>query len=208
MNHCELCWDSGCESWCAMISKCVWFWANDCASLWVMLKQWLWITLWYAEPVVLKDHGVLYWASGCQSWWDMLSYWLLFMVSYAEPVVVTHDEAWLASVCISWCVMLCQWMWIMVCYAEPVAVNHDVLGKANGCESCCAMLSHFEINSGIGLERSFTTKDMISIFPLQTFHLYVATFQQHLHMEYISLRWYDIPELVVPIRISLIEGCC
>jgi hypothetical protein len=27
---------------------------------------------------------------------------------------------------------------------------------------------------------------MISIFPLRTFHLYVATFQQHLHMEYTS----------------------
>ena len=49
---------------------------------------------------------------------------------------------------------------------------------------------------------------MISIFPLWTFHLYVATFQQHLHMEYISLSWYDIPELVVPIRISLIESSC
>ena len=44
-----------------------------------------------------------------------------------------------------------------------------------------------------------------------TFHLqnvYVATFQQHLHMEYIYLSWYDIPELVVPVKISLIEGCC
>ena len=49
---------------------------------------------------------------------------------------------------------------------------------------------------------------MISIFPLWTFHLYVATFQQPLYMEYISLRWYDIPELVIPIRISLIEDCC
>jgi hypothetical protein len=49
---------------------------------------------------------------------------------------------------------------------------------------------------------------MISISPLLTFHFYVATFQQHLHMEYISLSWYDIPDLVVPIRISLIEGCC
>ena len=49
---------------------------------------------------------------------------------------------------------------------------------------------------------------MISIFQLWTFHLYVATFQQHLHMEYISLRWYDIPDLVIPIKISLIEGCC
>jgi len=27
---------------------------------------------------------------------------------------------------------------------------------------------------------------MISIFPLSTFHLHVATFQQHLYMEYIS----------------------
>jgi hypothetical protein len=50
-------------------------------------------------------------------------------------------------------------------------------------------------------------QEMISIFPLWTFLSYVATFQQHLHMEYISLRWYDIPELVVHIRISLIEGC-
>ena len=47
-----------------------------------------------------------------------------------------------------------------------------------------------------------------SNFPLWTFHLYVATFQQHLHMEYISLRWCNIPEFVVPNRISLEEGYC
>ena len=33
---------------------------------------------------------------------------------------------------------------------------------------------------------------------LWTFHSYVATFQQYMHMEYISFSWYDIPELVVP----------
>ena len=49
---------------------------------------------------------------------------------------------------------------------------------------------------------------MIWIYPLWTFHLFEPTFKQHLHMEYISLRWYDIPELVVPITISLREGCC
>ena len=27
-------------------------------------------------------------------------------------------------------------------------------------------------------------------------------------MEYISLRWYDIPELVVPIMITFIDGGC
>ena len=34
------------------------------------------------------------------------------------------------------------------------------------------------------------------------------TFQQHLHMEYIYLSRNDIQELVVPIRIFLIAGCC
>jgi hypothetical protein len=41
---------------------------------------------------------------------------------------------------------------------------------------------------------------------LITFYLYIATCQQHLHMEYISLIWYDILEIVVPI--VLIDGCC
>jgi hypothetical protein len=49
---------------------------------------------------------------------------------------------------------------------------------------------------------------MIWIYPLWTFHLFEATFKQHLHIEYISLRLYDIPELVVPITISLREDCC
>jgi hypothetical protein len=39
------------------------------------------------------------------------------------------------------------------------------------------------------------------------FHLYVATFQQHLHVENMPLSWSDIPELVVPTVISLKEGC-
>jgi len=39
------------------------------------------------------------------------------------------------------------------------------------------------------------------------FHLYVPVFQQHLHIE-ICLSWFDIPELVVHIMISLKDGCC
>jgi hypothetical protein len=38
-NHGELCWASGCESWCAMLS------------------QWIWVMMSYAEPVV-GNHGV------------------------------------------------------------------------------------------------------------------------------------------------------
>ena len=33
-------------------------------------------------------------------------------------------------------------------------------------------------------------------------------YDQHLHMEYIFLSGYYIPEPVVPIMVSLIEGCC
>ena len=47
----------------------------------------------------------------------------------------------------------------------------------------------------------YRKKNMISIFPLWTFYLCVATFQQHMYMEYISLRWYDILEFAIPIRI-------
>ena len=46
-------------------------------------------------------------------------------------------------------------------------------------------------------------------FPIVNFpYTYVATFKQHLHMEYLSLSWSDISELVDPIMISLIAGCC
>jgi hypothetical protein len=38
-------------------------------------------------------------------------------------------------------------------------------------------------------------KKMISMFPLWTFHLYVATFQHHLHMQCISLSSSYIPEI-------------
>ena len=48
---------------------------------------------------------------------------------------------------------------------------------------------------------------MISIFPLRTFHLYVETFQQHLHMECISRSLFDIPELVCPYVLFLFGHC-
>jgi hypothetical protein len=42
----------------------------------------------------------------------------------------------------------------------------------------------------------YDKRDDFNMLLLWTFHFYVATFQQHLHMEYISLSWYDIPELL------------
>jgi hypothetical protein len=47
------------------------------------------------------------------------------------------------------------------------------------------------------------SKEMIS-----TFHLYVATFKQHWHMDYIYISVFDIPGLVVAIMIYWIKGAC
>jgi hypothetical protein len=119
------------------------FWASGRESSCVILSQWLWIMVSYAEPVVL-NHGVLFWASGCESWYVILSQWLWIMVCYAKPsgyeswcimlskVVVNHD-------------MLCwaQCLWIMVYYAEPGVVNHGLSCWASGCESWWAMLSQW-----------------------------------------------------------------
>ena len=57
----------------------------------------------------------------------------------------------------------------------------------------------FEINDTTDTARSVSYIDL----HMWTFHLYVTTFKEPLHMEYISLNWSDIPELVVPIMIFL-----
>ena len=55
---------------------------------------------------------------------------------------------------------------------------------------------HLEIDSEGQLRTKLYDKRDDFNFPIVNFHLYVATFQQHLYMEYISLRLYDIPEFV------------
>ena len=83
MNHVVLCWASGCESVC------------------VILRQWLWIMVYYSLPMVV-NYVLLFWASGFESWWVMLSQWLWIMVCYSEPVVVNHGVLCWASGCESW----------------------------------------------------------------------------------------------------------
>ena len=120
---------------------------------------WLWITMCYAEPVVVNP-SVLCWASGCEPCWVMLRQWLWIMVCYAEWVGVNHGVLCWASGCESCRVMLSQWLslWIMLYYAEPGCfesqcampsqwlqiianyaeqVNHVVLCWVGGCESSC-----------------------------------------------------------------------
>jgi hypothetical protein len=53
-------------------------------------------------------------------------------------------------------------------------------------------VTHLDLHLNIDSEERLRTKlydnRQYFILPFVTFHLYVATFQQHLHMEYISLR--------------------
>jgi len=70
--------------------------------------------------------------------------------------------------------------------------------------SCLPYISKWTVRAG--WKRNFMTKEIISIFPLWTLYLFVATFQQHLYMEYISLSWSDIPKFVVHIHDFLDRG--
>ena len=170
VNHGELCWASGWESWCVILSKWLWIMVcygkpSGCESWYVMPTQWLWIMVCYSEPVVVNhvcyfepvvvNHGVLFLASGCESSCAMVipavvnrdvlcwTKWLWIMMCNAEP-----------GGCESWYVMPTQWLWIMVCYSEPVVVNHvcyfepvvvnhGVLFLGSGCESWCVILSQW-----------------------------------------------------------------
>ena len=75
------------------------------------------------------------------------------------------------------------------------------LGPYTFCNSFIISLLHVSIYNNF-FYLNYTTKEISSIFPFWTFHLYVAIFQQHLYMEYISISWSDIPELVIPILLT------
>ena len=97
VNHCVLCWAVYmgimvsyaeqvvmnnyvlCGEWCA----------SGCESWWVMLIQWLQITMCYFVPVGV-NYGELRGGSVCKSCCVMHSQWLWIMLYYAEHVDGNH----------------------------------------------------------------------------------------------------------------------
>ena len=65
-------------------------------------------------------------------------------------------------------------------------IEIEIMNTKNTARSASYLDLHLEINSEGRLRTKLYDKKMTSIFQLEPFHLYVATFQQHLHMEYIS----------------------
>jgi hypothetical protein len=123
-NQCVLYWASGCDG-----NHCVPRWRSGSETSCVMLSQWIWILLYYAEPMT-ANYRVLCCASGCETLFDMRN-----ILCSAEPVPVnyrvlvwTSDYEW-------WCVMQSKLLWITVRYDEPFVVNHYSLCLDSGCES-------------------------------------------------------------------------
>jgi hypothetical protein len=125
VNHGELCWAGAGESWCAK------------------LRQWFYIMVSYAEPVVANHVGPC-WASGCvsRSPWlatncsalpTMIPNHLHSITHHDSEPQAQHSKSWFATTVSVWqCVILSQWLWVIVCYAEPVVVNHGELCWATG----------------------------------------------------------------------------
>ena len=95
-------------------------------------------------------------------------------------------------------------------WIEPRSVKLEmnyIIGTS-GSALCFELL--IELVSEIVSRRNCITKEIISIFKFWFFHLklfvYIATFQQELHMEYTFFSC-DIPELVVPTGNFLTECC-
>jgi hypothetical protein len=114
--HGELCWVSGCESWCAMR---------------------------YHDSQLLDQYNTPWFATIGSAYLTMIhNHWISITHHDSHPLAHYHHSSsftttvlWWASGCVSWCLMLSQGMWIIVCYAEPIVVNHAVLCWASGWES-------------------------------------------------------------------------
>jgi hypothetical protein len=114
VNHGKLWWASGCVSWCVIhepmvVNHVVSFWPSGRESWWVMLSQWLWIIVSYAEPVGVNH---------------MLNQWFGIMVCFAEAVLVNHGVLFSAVGCESWWVMLSHYHWLRIANHGSQSPSH------------------------------------------------------------------------------------
>jgi hypothetical protein len=98
-------------------------------------------------------------------------------------------------------------------YGDYIHANHiyhieyEIQDKKDTVRENTYLDLYILLTARVGWNLNYTSNEMIAIFILWTFHLYVTTLQQQMHMECISPRLYDISELVVPVMISLIKDC-
>jgi hypothetical protein len=140
--------------WCHWESRCERC-ASRCESWWVMLSQWLWITVCYAEPIVVK-HFEWFLDIGCESF--MIHIHWHSIIRHVSQSLAKHCTTWFTTTGTSWLAIIHN-HWLSIAQhdsqplaqdnsvgkhdvnAVPVGVNHGGLCWASGCESRCAMLS-------------------------------------------------------------------
>ena len=93
-----------------------------------------------------------------------------------------------------------SWNWLQVMTIISL-IEFEIKDPTYTSMSASYLDLHLEIDSENLLTKPYVKRDD-SDFPILN-HLSVTPFLLHLHMEYIYLSWSDIPELVVPIIISL-----
>ena len=115
---------------------------------------------------------------------------LLLIMIPSQPVLAIPPQ---------WCVLS----------GEAANINFIVFGLIQlGLEENILNISAMRLG-GSGLNEPLRLKRLSQFSHCElSIYIHFETFHQHLHMEHISLIWSDIPELVVPINSSLIEGCC
>jgi hypothetical protein len=122
VNHGVLCWASGCELWCVILSQWLWIIVS------YDICQWLWIMVCYAVTVVgITHHDSQPLAQHSTPWFTTTRSFITHHDSQPLAFVVNHGVLCWASGCESWCVILRKWLWIMTSYAEPVVLNDGVL---------------------------------------------------------------------------------
>jgi hypothetical protein len=141
VNHGEICWATGYESLCFMLSRVCWnhsvlCWASDCDSWCVMYN------MNHNNRLSIANHDS---QTAGSAYLTMIQIHLLRIPQHDSQPQDEKNHGLLCSACYcdSCCTMLSQRMRITMCYAEPLAVNHGVLFWASGCESWWDMLSHW-----------------------------------------------------------------
>ena len=89
------------------------------------------------------------------------------------------------------------------------STEHEIKDITDTARTASYIDMHTEIGSNGRLRTKFYDKGDDFHFPMMNFPFICSNIPAApAHGVYVSLSWSDIPELVVPVRISLIEGCC
>ena len=82
---------------------------------------------------------------------------------------------------------LSEWLLFLFSHYVDASIELEIKDTTDTARCTSYLDLHLEISSEDRFSTKVYDKRYYFNFPIGTFHSYVATFQQHLHMEYISV---------------------